>query len=279
MFYLNSKAKTILRMLATSILAIFIIANVVVLALDPVNLENSDAQMASRIAEQPTKVLNETPLQFKNIKYKICYDTCTGSNLLDTVNTAIIQLKTAINSGDYTTEAQKTMLQEVSRLETISTKIESNIDKINAWESEYFYATKTWQFFKQRGYSDVVVSAILGNMMIETSGGSLALKPTIYDPPREYYGLCQWSLYYRPEVADMSFEDQLEYLESDMEKEFNAFGGCYRQGFTYNDFLAMTDPAEAAFVFAKVYERCAADYYTIREHAAVKAYNYFNLNV
>jgi hypothetical protein len=114
-------------------------------------------------------------------------------------------------------------------------------------------------------------------MMIETSGGELCLNPTIYNDTGDYYGLCQWSLFYRPEAAGMSFDEQLNYLMSDIEKEFNTFGKCYRKGFDYKDFLTMTDPAEAAIAFAAVYERCGVGSYHIRKQAAREAFNYFKL--
>ena len=83
---------------------------------------------------------------------------------------------------------------------------------------------------------------------------------------------------YYPEVAEMSFEDQLNYLIESMPQEFKIFGRLYKEGFTYTDFLALTDPAEAAQAFAVVYERCNSASYNKRQVAATKAYEYFNLN-
>jgi hypothetical protein len=117
-------------------------------------------------------------------------------------------------------------------------------------------------------------------MMVETSGGTLALKPNIYSPGGSFYGLCQWSLYYRPNVANMSFEDQLVYLLNDLEHEFNTFGSvCYKRGFYYEDFIAMEDPSEAAYAFAKIYERCGSESYGARRTSARKAYDYFVSNI
>ena len=114
--------------------------------------------------------------------------------------------------------------------------------------------------------------------MIETSGGSLDLKPTIYSPSGNYYGLCQWSKKYYPEAHGLSFEQQLEFLLNNIEWEINTFGKCYKEGFKYEDFLNMTDPAEAALAFAKSYERCGPASYEMRQEAAEKAYDYFDLN-
>lgn len=149
--------------------------------------------------------------------------------------------------------------------------------KIKQWEEEHYYATKVWEYLRQQGFSQAVTCGIIGNMMIETSGGSLDLKPNIYSPSGKYYGLCQWSKKYYPEAHGMSFEQQLDYLLESISWEINTFGKCYKEGFDYEDFLAITDPAEAALAFAKAYERCRPASYELRKQAAKKAYKYFNL--
>jgi hypothetical protein len=149
--------------------------------------------------------------------------------------------------------------------------------KIEKWEEEYYYATNVWKYLRQRGFSQEVTCGIIGNMMIETSGGTLDLKPYIYSPSGNYYGLCQWSQKYYPGTKDLPFEHQLDYLLGSMPWEFNTFGKNYKTGFKYEDFLKMTDPAEAALAFAKSYERCGPASYEMRQEAAIKAYNYFNL--
>ena len=151
------------------------------------------------------------------------------------------------------------------------------LDKIKKWEKEYYYATKTWEYLRQRNFSQAATCGIIGNMMIETSGGTLDLKPNIYSPSGNYYGLCQWSQKYYPETKNISFEHQLEYLLESIPKEFSMFGWLYEEGFTYEDFITMKDPAEAALVFAKVYERCRPVSYSLREQAAELAYDYFDL--
>jgi hypothetical protein len=149
------------------------------------------------------------------------------------------------------------------------------MEKFERWDTEHYYASQVWQFYRWRGFSPEVVAGILGNMMAETSGGSLDLKPTIYNPGRGYYGLCQWSLYYKPFMADTDFDYQLSYLLEDMPIEFNNFGFCYKKNFTYEDFLALETPEDAALAFAKVYERCSSGSYGLRKSYARDAYEYF----
>lgn len=225
-------------------------------------------------------VLEENPILFSDVVYSVSYSDTIRDELLTTATTAISEITTAIESDEYTVEACIAMQEELDRLNGVVDNVITEQNTINAWRAEYYYATETWLYLKQRGYSDAVASGIIGNMMIETSGGSLALKPTIYSSGRGFYGLCQWSLYYRPEAADMPFEAQLEYLHNDMASEFATFGGaCYKRGFTFEDFLALEDPATAADAFAKIYERCGSGTYSLRKKAAVKAYDYFTLNI
>jgi hypothetical protein len=150
--------------------------------------------------------------------------------------------------------------------------------KIKQWEEEYYYATKVWEYLRQKGFSQEITCAIIGNMMIETSGGSLDLDPTIYSPSGNFYGLCQWSQKYYPETRGLPFERQLDYLIESMPWEFNTFGWLYQDDFVYDTFITMTDVEEAALAFAMSYERCGSASYEMRQQAAVKAYNYFNLN-
>ena len=176
------------------------------------------------------------------------------------------------------TDAPNSVLVKPESYQYIIEQDDDHSDKIQQWEEEYYYATKVWEYLRQKGFSQEVTCAIIGNMMIETSGGSLDLKPNIYSPSGNYYGLCQWSKEYYPEAHGLSFEQQLEFLLNNIEWEINTFGKNYEAGFKYEDFLTMDDPAEAALAFAKSYERCGPVSYELRQEAAIKAYEYFNLD-
>ena len=149
--------------------------------------------------------------------------------------------------------------------------------KIQKWEEEYFYATNVWKYLRQKNFSQEVTCGIIGNMMVETSGGTLDLKPNTYSPSGNYYGLCQWSQKYYPGTKDLPFEHQLDYLLGSMPWELNTFGKNYKKDFDYEAFLIIEDPAEAALAFAKSYERCGPASYELRQKAALKAYEYFDL--
>lgn len=233
---------------------------------------------AAEASAEDQLILVDEPILFSEIAYTPFYDIDACRAFIYSTEASVSELVQVIGSGTYSEVACAKMTDEIVRLYAEIDKAKTEINAIEFWCSEYKYAADTWLFLKQNGYSDVVASAIIGNMMIETSGGSLDIIPIIYDPSGGYYGLCQWSLYYRPEAANMSFEEQLNYLHNDMAKEFKTFGKCYKKGFTFEDFLEMDDPAEAALAFAKVYERCGSGSYNLRKQAAVKAFEYFTFN-
>ena len=178
---------------------------------------------------------------------------------------------------DSTKEYLKQIKKQKAELENLEAKVTSDLKQYLKWEDEYYLAAKVFGYFMQRGFTKEATCAIIGNMMIETSGGTLNLKPEIYSASGNYYGLCQWSLNYYPEAAGLPFEHQLNYLFETMPWEFNTFGWLYEDDFKYEDFIKMTDVKEAAIAFAKGYERCGPASYSLRQEAAEKAYNYFTL--
>jgi hypothetical protein len=269
--------KKTLNLIAISVILLFTVFHIIALAASPATTKIQNTVNETTVVDEPeTITLNNEPLLFPELVYVASYDINTYTKLLDNLQTSLNQLKAAVVSEEYTAEAYEAMHDEINRLEIINTKVSSNVARMTIWESEYYYATKAWNFLIEQGYNEAVVSGIIGNMMIETAGGTLYLKPFDYNPSGDYYGLCQWSLYYHPTIADMSFDQQLEYLMATIEKEFNTFGNCYISGFTYEDFLEMTNPEDAARAFAAVYERCGSDSYNQRAEAAARAYRYFS---
>ncbi len=140
--------------------------------------------------------------------------------------------------------------------------------------SEYPVAAEVWIYLTDTlGYSEEVTAGIIGNMMAEVGGQTLALQPSLGS--RSYYGICQWSLYYYPEANGMNLQEQLDFLSKTIKSEFNTFGGVYKYGFDYNSFLKLTDVEECAMAFAKSYERCGSGSYGVRKSNALIAYEYF----
>ena len=142
-----------------------------------------------------------------------------------------------------------------------------------AEEKEYETATIIWDYLLEQDYSETIAAAILGNIMAEAGGQTLDIDATIGS--RDYYGICQWSYKYCSDVFNKNLEEQLDYLNKTMEKEFNTFGSQYKSNFKFSDFLEMTDVREAALAFSKCYERNAPGSYFVRQENAVVAYEYF----
>ena len=147
--------------------------------------------------------------------------------------------------------------------------------KMSIKEQEYPIATKIWKYLKELGYNDYVAAGIVGNMMIETGGGTLHIKAEIYNETGNYYGLCQWSKSYYPDVHGVSDIEQLDYLASNIEQEFESFGSLYKDDFSFEDFLELEDEKQTALAFAKCYERCNSGSYKLRQNCATIALDYF----
>lgn len=255
----------------------FIVLLLFILSMTESRTDGICLRASTKESESQKEALIEDPVLYSELSYSVYYDPDATKEFLAKIQTSIIELN-CLNESDYTLKAWELTQQERTRLVDLEAKVASDLTHYLTWETEYYYATKTWEYLMQRGYSREITSAIIGNMMVETSGGTLKLKPNIYSPSKNYYGLCQWSLKYYPGTKDLPFEHQLDYLTGNMPWEFNTFGGLYQEGFTYEDFLVLEDVNEAALVFAQVYERCGPESFKLRQEAAVKAYNYFDLN-
>ena len=163
---------------------------------------------------------------------------------------------------------------QIKELENKITELKLIIETKNQERKTlYPVATEVWEFLTEKGYNEYVVAGILGNMMAEAGGQTLSIQVDAYSPG--YYGICQWSLKYNPQLNNSNLQTQLEHLASSMEYEFNTFGKNYKRGFNYEAFLNMTDEKEAALAFAKCYERCTSASHKKRKENATKAYEFF----
>lgn len=141
------------------------------------------------------------------------------------------------------------------------------IEKQKEEEIKYPEADYIWNYLKDLGYSDYVCAGILGNIMVEVGGNTLILD--VLASNKNYYGFCQWSRKYYPEVIGKSLEEQCDFLSSNIEYELNTFG-C-----GYETFLKKDSSRAAALSFSKGYERCGKNTYSLRQDCAEIAYNYF----
>ena len=139
-------------------------------------------------------------------------------------------------------------------------------------QSEYPAATYVWKYMKSLGWNDYVCAGIMGNLMAEVGGQTLALEYTMMD--HGYYGMCQWGSTYS-QIWGASLEAQCDFLRDTIQYEIDTYGGKYSKGFNFNSFLNMTNEKKAALAFAKSYERCASGSYSVRQKNATKAYKYY----
>ena len=168
--------------------------------------------------------------------------------------------------------------EEWERAEELYTRYKEVYDEENAiWVAraeEYPVATYVWQFLDDAGYNDYVIAGIIGNMMVECGGHTLALEPYIYSTDG-YYGLCQWSRGYQDRVGDTDTEYQCQFLLDTIVYEIDTYGHLYKRGFDYSSFISLTNEKDAALAFARSYERCGFISYGARRACATTAYNYF----
>lgn len=123
--------------------------------------------------------------------------------------------------------------------------------KTDRLKSEHGAAGQVYEYLHAKGFSDPVSAGILGNMMAECGGQTLDLQWWIYGGRGSYYGLCQWNLYFGPEVNGLDVTGQLDYMMSNIEENMAYFGG------DYNYFCNIQDAGTAAQYFARYYERGA----------------------
>lgn len=243
---------------------------------ETVIVTESETTVATEVTEPEVELISE-PLLYPDVGYYEYFSYWDAVDHQDALLWYIGQLQLAINSGLYTEHAIELMIEELSRLELDIMLFQFDIDQFRRWMEEYPVATDVWFYLRNNDFSPEVAAGIIGNMMVECGGGTLSLHPTIYDPSGSFYGLCQWSTYYYPQVRNLELYEQLELLISTIETEFANFGFCYKKNFSHQDFLMLSSPGDAAIAFAKVYERCNSSTYNIRARCAQEAFEYFTV--
>jgi hypothetical protein len=228
-------------------------------------------------ALEPEPVITE-PLLFPEIVHVVYNNKADMQFLADATLNAMNRVQDELDRATYSEEAKEAMQQEIARLSAIFDKVQIDECNFDLWQKklkQYPYATKTWLYLKEMGYSDEVCAGIIGNIMVECGGYSLKFNPFLYNKSGKHYGLMQWSRKYYPKADGIGFEAQLDFFKSNVKSIFKPWGKKYKKGFTYNDFLKLESPEEAALAFAKIYERCSHKTYKSRQRLAGVAYKYF----
>lgn len=198
--------------------------------------------------------------------------TMTTAKPTTTVATTTKKTTTTTRTTTKPTE-ETTIFYQTEAQTTKATTAPTTAAPVSVPTGEYAVAREIWNYMKGLGWNDYVCAGIMGNLMAETGGQTLNLNPTIYSSGGGYYGICQWSTYYFPEISGASLSSQLSFMANTMESQINMFSGVH--GYTYNSFLQIQDARTVARAFAAAYERCASSTYSIRENCAATAYSYF----
>lgn len=145
---------------------------------------------------------------------------------------------------------------------------EPGITFTEAQMEEYPVACGVWRYLREdMGLSAPVAAGIMGNMMAECGGQTLALQP--YLCVNNFVGLCMW---YSPYTngrltygADVT--DQLRYLSDTLETNMEYFGGDYEY------FCGLENAGDTAWYFDEYYER--GGWHSVRARNAEAALEYF----
>lgn len=117
-------------------------------------------------------------------------------------------------------------------------------------------AEQIWNFLiNDMGYSEYVAAGIMGNIMEESGGQTLNIDPRAENfEGNGHYGIFQWDKVTYPDVLYKDLAVQLEFYKTWI-NEFDTYAKNYKSGFSYQEFLTMTDPEQVAIAFATVLER------------------------
>lgn len=185
-----------------------------------------------------------------------------------------------------TTKAECALLIETNssisqELEKVKSELEEVKKENLQWSSKYNQypaATIAWIYMTEElGWSDIVAAGIMGNMMAECGGQTLAL---VWDSNGSSgYGLVQWIGARRESIKEKYGEtptiiEQIEFVKD----ELYGTNGVTQQVTDQQreSILNASSPEKCAEKFAMWFERpSSADYSTRRSNAA-KAYAYFS---
>lgn len=251
---------------------IFVLTCIVILSITAVKADSGSENIVESTTISEAYIPSET-----TTKEETTTEVSTTEKVITTTREPSTEKQTTSPSVKVETTAPKaTTTTEAENHPATTEPTTKKPMKDSDWEAkraQYPYATDLWLYMKDLGWSDAVCAGIMGNIMAEVGGQTLNIKPSLSSGG--YYGMCQWSTYYYPQINGGSFEAQCNFLRDTIQKEINTYGYKYASGMNYSKFLQLTSPADVALCFAKSYERCASGSYGVRQSNAQKAYNYF----
>ena len=262
-------------------------------ALESTIQEESTYESTNEYTEETTEATTEPPIVMVEIPVAPVYPPTEeiitiyeASEAADLVDEYIFTLEKILDTleEDHPQRAEISALLDtaMSYSRAYSVLIEEHM---SLRQAELPVMTEIWNYLTTvGGFSPEVTAGIIGNMCAESGGcGYEDIDPYNWDNAtgRSYYGVCQWSIYYTPQIANTDLHFQLEHIINSYARTFDDYGFLYssRYGgkFRSENFVDLSSPYEAAVAFALCYERCARQHVEMRGPLAEKVYTYFTV--
>lgn len=205
----------------------------------------------------------------------------TLENELEATNAESVSLANTNSSISKELESAKNELESMkNELESVKKELEAVKKENLQWSSKYNQypaATIAWIYMTEElKWSDAVAAGILGNMMAECGGQTLALD---WDSNGSSgYGLIQWIGARRASIKAKYGElptvvEQIEFVKD----ELYGTNGVTQQVSNQQRELILNaaTPEQCASKFARWFERPASSDYSVRRSNAARAYAYF----
>ena len=232
-------------------------------------LQNANTMLENELATKNAECteLTDTNIFIHNELEEVKNDLEKVNNELEAANNELQKVNSEFESAKNELEDTSSELKEVKK---------ENLQ----WSSKYNQyptATIAWIYMTEElGWSDVVAAGIMGNMMSECGGQTLALDWD--DNGSSGYGLIQWIGSRRTSIKEKYGEfptvvEQIEFVKD----ELYGTNGVEQQVSDQQRELILnaTSPEQCAAYFAKWFERPASSDYSRRQTNAANAYAYF----
>lgn len=184
--------------------------------------------------------------------------------------------ETLNQTKDSLAQATETIESQSIEIENYKQEIADEEAKWRQRYEEYPVATEAWIAMKNQGWSDTVCAGIMGNLMAETGGASLALDWN--SNGESGYGLIQWIGGRRGAIKAKygtypTVKEQIQFVAD----ELYGTNGVRVQvdDAQLDEIMNAETPEECAYAFACYYERCHESVRSMRRGFARSAHEYF----
>jgi DNA gyrase/topoisomerase IV subunit A len=204
--------------------------------------------------------------------------------LKNELNTTKEECSELVNINSSMSEELESVRNELKEFKNKFEKIQNELEEVkkenSKWSNKYNQypaATIAWIYMTEElKWSETVAAGIIGNMMSECGGQTLALN---WDSNGSSgYGLIQWIGERRISIKEKyghtpTIIEQIDFVKD----ELHGSNGVTQQVTDQQRELILNavSPEQCAAEFARWFERPASKDYSVRQSNAVKAYTYF----